>query len=467
MTTIIVNDKSDSENLRFDWKLEEDGTLIVEGAGKMPDLGAGNHAESLWQDIKDEITKVQIGEGITEVGAKNFEGCRNLTKVSLPSTLRRIRAYAFKNCTALREITAEGRNFKYIREKNTDSMKSKSVKNDRDLYFGSETFSNVPWAVEHLGNLYCRDGVLYVCFADQDSIRVPGNVHTIAVFAFMNIHAAELILPDSVRCIEDYAFFGASFGKVVMPPDRATFTAGTYKGSLLESVGYEEGASMKGKKIKVPDLYEPAFIKTGYKGYNNSESRIHKLEIREKKGMNADGESGALWGRNSVVVGPAILRKLKKGGTLIGISVNGEHQIRDVKSMVWRDKSGIEKSGIKKSSREKPGFVQLYLMYPCIDEDAGFRYLSIWSDSFTDFEGSELESAFSDRRAEKLVEMGAIREAPAGVTEEWFWSSQSSGFGGGLETDLLEQWLKDHPEISVLSKDESREKQNYRWFVSI
>ena len=69
-------------------------------------------------------------------------------------------------------------------------MKSKPVKDDKDLYFGTETFSNVPWAVEHLGNLYCRDGVLYVCFADQDSIRVPGNVHTIAVFAFMNIHAA-------------------------------------------------------------------------------------------------------------------------------------------------------------------------------------------------------------------------------------------------------------------------------------
>ena len=35
------------------------------------------------------------------------------------------------------------------------------------------------------------------------------------------------------------------------------------------------------------------------------------------------------------------------------------------------------------------------------------------------------------------------------------------------DRDLLEQWLKDHPEISVLSKDESREKQKYRWFVSI
>ena len=316
----------------------------------------------------------------------------NLTQVSLPSTLRRIRAYAFKNCTALREITAEGRNFKYIREKNTDSMKSKPVKDDKDLYFGTETFSNVPWAVEQLGNLYCRDGVLYVCFADQDSIRVPGNVHTIAVFAFMNIHAAELILPDSIRCIEDNAFIGASFGKIVMPP-----------------VGYEEGAYMKGKKIKVPDLYELAFIKTGYKGYNNSESKIHKIEIREKKGMNADGESGALWGRNTVVVGPALLRKLKKGGALIGISVNEEHQIRDVKSLVWRHKSGFEKS-----ASEKLDLIQLYLMYPCIDEDEGLNYLSIWSDSFTYFEGSELENAFANRRAEKLMEMGAIRWARSG-----------------------------------------------------
>ena len=467
MTTIIVNDKSDSENLRFDWKLEEDGTLIVEGAGRMPDLGAGNHAESLWQDIKDEITKVQIGEGITEVGAKNFEGCMNLTQVSLPSTLRRIRANAFKNCTALREITAEGRSFKYIREKKADSIKSKPVKDDKDLYFGTETFSNVPWAVEHLGNLYCRDGVLYVCFADQESIKVPGNVHTIAVFAFMNIHAAELILPYSIRCIEDYAFLGASFGKIVMPQDRATFTAGTYKGSLLESVGYEKGAFMKGKKIKVPDLYELAFIKTGYKDNKYSVSDIHKLEIREKKGINADGENGALWGRNSVVVGPALLRKLKNGGTLIGISVNEEHQIRDVKSMIWCANSDIEKSGIRKYTREKSGYIRLYLMYPCIDEDEGFRYLSIWSDSFTDFEESELESAFSDRGAKKLMEMGAIREASPGIAEEWFWSAKTSGFGGGIETDLLKQWLKDHPEVSVLSKDESREKQNYRWFVSI
>ena len=93
--------------------------------------------------------------------------------------------------------------------------------------------------------------------------------------------------------------------------------------------------------------------------------------------------------------------------------------------------------------------------------------MSIWSDSFTYFEGSELENAFANRRAEKLMEMGAIREAPAGVTEEWFWSANTSGFGGGIETNLLEQWLKDHPEISVLSKDESREKQKYRWFVSI
>ena len=87
MTTIIVNDISDSENLRFDWKLEEDGTLIVEGAGKMPDLGAGNHAESLWQDIRDEITKVQIGEGTSGMRSRRFRSARALQR-SEQRTLR-------------------------------------------------------------------------------------------------------------------------------------------------------------------------------------------------------------------------------------------------------------------------------------------------------------------------------------------------------------------------------------------
>ena len=450
---VTVNGKDNGNVTEFDWKLE-DGTLTVEGSGRMPDLNRNNHAASLWQDIKESIRKVKIGEGITEIGSRNFEGCTNLTEVRFPSTLRRIRAYAFRNCTALNHIEAKDRNFKYIHERTAGEEAAEPEEDNSTLVFGTEVFLNVPWAVNRFGAFYSRDGVLYICFANQEAIRIPKDIHTIAKFAFMDIHAAVLIIPNSVRRIEDYAFIGAAFGKIVMPHERALFHAGAYAGGLLESVGYESGARREGKKIRVPDLYELGLKETKYRGFiDRDTTRIGsfgKLIVREKREpVREDGRSG-LWGRPLVDVGVSILRRLKRGGVLIGISFTKDHVIHDVKSVVWLDHSGVANE---------------YLMYPCIDAQDGS--LSIWSDSFTYQEEAAVLSAFDDFGAKTLMRKGVIRYPDPDITEEWFISYDRGNYGGPLELKLLEGWLKDHPEISVMSEDENMEKQKYRWLVSI
>lgn len=467
-----VNGKKDAGSkageAHIDWNLEEDGTLRVEGSGRMPDLKGRSHAVSYWQDLKDKITKVEIGEGITEIGARDFEGCLNLTQVTLPSTLRRIRAYAFKNCTALREVRAEGRNFRYIHEKAPEGRPAESGKTDTGaadagaaepgnenstLVFGTEAFLNVPWAVEYFGGLYCRDGVLYICFANQETIRIPKDIHTIAKFAFMNIHAAQLILPGSVRRIEDYAFLGAGFGKIVMPSERSTFTAGVYSGSLLESIGCESTMRREGRKIKVPNLYELGLKETKYRGFASSDdkdTRFRKLEIREKKETCADGKKRGVWGRKLVDVGPSIMRRLGRGCVIIGICWDDENRIREVKSFVRTARTGL---------------INEYLMYPCVDAKDGD--INIWSDSFTYQEDRDLLCAFSDHGAEKLMKKGVIRESSPDVSEEWFWSGDRGNYGGPLELRLLEEWLKDHPEVSVQTWEENEREQKYRMFVSI
>ena len=159
------NGKDISKASEIDWKLEEGGILTIEGSGRMPDL-------------KESVRKVKIGEGITEIGLKNFEGCINLKEVILPSTLRRIRAYAFKNCTALEEITAEGKEFRYIHERAAVEETVESREKENTLYFGTEAFLNVPWAVNRFGKFYSCDGVLYICFADQETIRIPKTIRT-------------------------------------------------------------------------------------------------------------------------------------------------------------------------------------------------------------------------------------------------------------------------------------------------
>lgn len=51
-----------------------------------------------------DITELVIPEGVTSIGDYAFYGCRNLEKVTLPSTLRSIGKGAFANCVALKEV---------------------------------------------------------------------------------------------------------------------------------------------------------------------------------------------------------------------------------------------------------------------------------------------------------------------------------------------------------------------------
>ncbi|MCI8518282.1 MAG: leucine-rich repeat domain-containing protein, partial [Hungatella sp.] len=81
------------ENLR--WKLTEDGTLTFTGTGELkPKKG---EATPVWKGSgRDKVKKVVIGEGVTLVGGYEFNGCKNLTEVTLPEqSLTSIEDYAF------------------------------------------------------------------------------------------------------------------------------------------------------------------------------------------------------------------------------------------------------------------------------------------------------------------------------------------------------------------------------------
>ena len=436
------------------WNIDSEGTLTVTGTGRMPDLGGRNHALSMWEDIKESITRVYIGEGITEIGLRNFEGCTNLTEVQLPSTLTRIRAYAFLGCTALVKMEAGGREFRYIYDKpakedaeNTRKPRRESEeKTEPAVIFGDKAFSGTPWAAEYFGEFYCRDGILYICFSGQDLIRVPEGVHTIAKLSFRNVHAKELILPETLKKIEDYAFGGARFDRIWMPDEMNYLSIGDYYGSIPEAVGSSEPAERRPTSLKVPFLYEVALQKTKYEGYR-------KLMIREKK--NPDGESGkGIWGRKLVDVGSSLCRRLKKGGVLIGIRWDGQRRVESVKSFLWLEGFGPYKETV----------IDEYLMYPVRLEDGS---IEPYRDSTTFQETDQLLNGFSDMAAEELIREGVIRYPQPGTSEEWFWSEDRANYEGPAEMALLEMWMEDHPDFVIDTMEENKERDRFRMFVDV
>lgn len=84
------------------WKLNADGVLTVSGSGAMEDYPEEYPG---WDRHGAMLTEVVIEEGITGIGDYAFWGYRNITKVRLPESLRRIGVAAFANCEGLIEIT--------------------------------------------------------------------------------------------------------------------------------------------------------------------------------------------------------------------------------------------------------------------------------------------------------------------------------------------------------------------------
>ena len=81
---------------------ETDITATLYANGHLDLTGTGKFEATPWPA---KITSVTISEGITNVAWSAFSGCKRLTEVSLPSTMKYIDGYAFEGCTALTSIT--------------------------------------------------------------------------------------------------------------------------------------------------------------------------------------------------------------------------------------------------------------------------------------------------------------------------------------------------------------------------
>lgn len=82
------------ENLT--WSLSG-GVLTVSGSGEMTDAP--------WAEYKNEVHTLELTGGVTSIAAEAFSGFTNLTSVDFGSDLKEIGTRAFYGCTALTELS--------------------------------------------------------------------------------------------------------------------------------------------------------------------------------------------------------------------------------------------------------------------------------------------------------------------------------------------------------------------------
>lgn len=86
------------------WELDENGTLTISGSGEMPSYITEEYNLAPWRNLCDEIKKVVVGNGVTNVGASAFYKCKNLKEVILSPSVVSIDNHAFAECPELSSI---------------------------------------------------------------------------------------------------------------------------------------------------------------------------------------------------------------------------------------------------------------------------------------------------------------------------------------------------------------------------
>lgn len=81
------------------WHLQEDGTLLIYGTGEM--ISWKNQEEVPWNEMRENITKIEVAEGVTSIGAFAFSNCENVISIELPDSVQEIGCYAFFNCNGI------------------------------------------------------------------------------------------------------------------------------------------------------------------------------------------------------------------------------------------------------------------------------------------------------------------------------------------------------------------------------
>lgn len=332
-----------------EWKLDEDGNLIISGNGRMNDY----YGERPWDEYVDSIICVIIEDGITYVGENAFSDCSALTDVTLADSITSIGNYAFSSCTKLKNISISD-SLESIGESafyNCSSLSSLSIP-DSVTYIGMNAFNacsslmhiNIPnsltiiesetfFGCANLTDISIPSSIVSIesaAFADcvsLTSISIPDSVTSIGEGIFSNcIKLSDVELPQSITRIEKRAFYNCYGLKNIDIPSSVT---------IIENEAFSDCDNLLSVTfdVNVKRIGNSAFsncesLNTVY--YSGSESDRANLVI----GSGNNQLQNAVWIYNAadIVCGDDLTWSLSSEGTL---TIHGSGPMYDFSKAPW------------------------------------------------------------------------------------------------------------------------------------
>lgn len=254
------------------WTLTDSNALIISGTGAMKNYNGGDVPS--WDSYKEQITSVSVGNGVTTIGDRAFNGFISITYISLPDSITSIGTQSFMDCSSLTGIR----------------LSNNLISVGKWAFYDCTSLSSVtiPNKVTEIGAL-----AFYGC-SELSNVTLGGSVKTIGADAFLECTALNSInIPNSVTSIGEYAFSKTGLSSIVIPDsvtklERCAFryceglTSVTLSNNLTTISRYLFGNCKGLKTITLPEkittIEDAAFVGcTGLKSINIP-ANVSKIE---------------------------------------------------------------------------------------------------------------------------------------------------------------------------------------------
>ena len=203
------------------------------------------------------LKDVVIENGVTDIGREAFYGCASLTSVMIPDSVTSIGDLAFYGCDSLTSV--------YITDMaawcaiDFEFEGANPLSHAHNLYLNGELVTDlvIPDSVTSIGE-YAFSGC-----NSLTSVTIPDSVTSIGMGAFYGCNSlTSVTIPDSVTSIGHSAFSGCDSLTSITIPDSVTFIGGdAFSGcNSLTSVIFENpnGWSADREALSAADLSDPA-----------------------------------------------------------------------------------------------------------------------------------------------------------------------------------------------------------------
>ena len=162
------------------------------------------------------LSSITIPNSVTSIGAGAFSGCSSLTSITIPNSVTSIEAMAFNRCSSLKAV--------YI----TDLVAWCRINfnsGENPLHYAHHLYLNgkeikdliIPNSVTSIG-----DWAFYGC-SGLTKITIPNSVTSIGNYAFQSCsNLTSVTIPNSVTSIGDWAFYGCSNLTSITIPNSVT-----------------------------------------------------------------------------------------------------------------------------------------------------------------------------------------------------------------------------------------------------